>query len=126
MSKKQWINLVFAAIVAFVITALSINISDVLAANKIWVWASVAFLLVLFSLVNYVLFNGMTAKSQQQFMLFFAMAFGVKVFGTLAWLVIILFIIGFKDFEFVGLFFALYFLLTFLLMAEVWVNTKRK
>jgi hypothetical protein len=126
MSKKQLIHFGLGAIVALLISFISIGFIPVLKSNQTWIWASLVFLFALFLVVNYVLFSGIRSKSQQEFMLLFALSFGLKVFGTLAWLIIILFIIGFKDFEFVGWFFTMYFIFTFLLMAEVWKQTKRK
>jgi hypothetical protein len=126
MSKKQLIHFGLGAIVALLISFISIRFIPVLKSNQTWIWASLVFLFALFLVVNYVLFSGIRSKSQQEFMLLFALSFGLKVFGTLAWLIIILFVIGFKDFEFVGWFFTMYFIFTFLLMAEVWKHTKRK
>ena len=126
MSKKQLIHFGLGAIFALLISFVSLDFIPVLKSNQTWIWASLAFLFSLFLLVNYVLFSGIRSKSQQEFMLLFALSFGLKVFGTLAWLIIILFVIGFKDFEFVGWFFTMYFIFTFLLMAEVWKQTKRK
>ena len=126
MSKKQLIHFGLGAIVALLISFISIGFIPVLKSNQTWIWASLVFLFALFLVVNYVLFSGIRSKSQQEFMLLFALSFGLKVFGTLAWLIILLFIVGFKDFEFVGWFFTMYFIFTFLLMAEVWKHTKRK
>ncbi len=124
--KNIFTHLGIAALISAIVTFSCTSLSPILKANQLWVWSSLVFLILVFSLVNYILFNGINAKSQQAFMTFFALSFGLKVFGTLAWLIIILFIVELKDFAYIELFFAQYFILTFLLMAEVWQRTKRK
>jgi hypothetical protein len=126
MTKNQYLRLALAAVICAGLSYLAMANFPILATQISWVWMSWAFIVALFSIVNYILFKGMEQRSHQSFLTFFAMAFGLKVFASLAWILIMLYIANISQYEFVGLYFTHYFLLTFLLMGEVWFQTKRK
>jgi hypothetical protein len=113
------------AFVAAFLLAFSIAKYEAMGAIQFPLWASFAFLNLLFGFVFILLHRSLTMASQQHFMTFFGTTFAIKFFAALGWMLYWGLVEGIKSNAFILSFFALYFAFLFTMMVEVWFSTKR-
>jgi quinol-cytochrome oxidoreductase complex cytochrome b subunit len=114
------------AFVAAFLLAFSIAKFEACAPFNFLLWASFAFLNLLFFLLSPYLNRSLTMASQQHFMTFFGTTFAIKFFAALGWMLYWGLLEGVKSNAFILSFFALYFAFLFTMMIEIWFSTKRK
>lgn len=114
------------AFVAAFLLAFSIAKFEAMRTIQFPLWASFAFLNLLFLFAFALLNRSLTMASQQYFMTFFGTTFAIKFFAALGWMLYWGLLEGVKSNAFILSFFALYFAFLFTMMIEIWFSTKRK